>query len=122
MCDRTERAVGSDEPVSNNQTEMKIRAVRRRMECERQTATCITETFGTVERLVREVKSDEPLTKIDSIGTKEKEAIDEWWNNRFERERKMNDTEYVSVGRGSGIVYDLGDWSDALGMKNQSDN
>lgn len=93
------------------------RAVRRRMKCNGQTAAIVDDAFVTVEQLVSAVESDEPLTDIDGIGPATAETIEEWWDDRFDRERKMNNAEFVKTGTKTASIHNLGDWTDALGME-----
>jgi len=90
-------------------------AVRRRMQCSGQVAAIIEETFVTVEQLVEAAESDDPLTDIDGIGPTTADTIESWWDNRFEREREVNNAEFVRTGAKTATIYNLGDWSDALG-------
>ena len=93
------------------------RGIQRRMKCNGQTATRIESVFVTVEQLIAAVESDDPLTSIDNIGPATAETIEEWWAERYERERQMDGAEFQKTGAKTASIYNLGDWSDALDME-----
>lgn len=94
--------------------------VRKRMRCSGQTATRIEDTFVTAEQLVDAVESDEPLTDIDGIGPSTAETIEEWWEDRFEREEKMGSGSVERTGAKSATIHFHNSWADALGMEDES--
>jgi len=91
------------------------------MQCKGQTAKRIEKTFTTAEQLIEAVESDQPLTERDGIGPKTAETINEWWNVRFERERKMDSSEFERTGKNTASIHFHASWKDALGMHTDTD-
>lgn len=96
-------------------TFLRKRGIRKRMRCSGQVATRIEDTFVTAEQLVQAVESDDPLTEYDGIGPKTAEVIEEWWENRFEREEKMSSSTFERTGAKTASIYFHSSWEDAIG-------
>lgn len=97
------------------------RGVRKRMQTDGRTAARIEDVFVTAEQLVEACESDEPLTEVDGIGPSTAEVISEWWDNAEEIERKIDKGEFVRTGAQTASIYNLGDWSDALGIDTEDE-
>lgn len=97
-------------------TLLKQKGVQRRMQCDARTAARIENVFVTVERLVEACEADEPPTEVDGIGPSTAETIESWWDEAEEREEQVDATAVEHTSSRSLSVYNLGDWSDALGM------
>lgn len=93
------------------------RAIQKRMQCKARTAARIDNQFVTVEQLVTAIESDKPLVELDGIGPTTADAIMSWWDVRFEREEQMQSAEFVKTGAQTASVYNLGDWSAAIGLE-----
>lgn len=89
--------------------------IRKRLQCNGQTAHRIEDTFVTVEQLVEAVRSDQDLTDYDGIGPKTAEVIDDWWDRRFEREEKMDSGSVERTGAKTVMIHFHNSWSDAIG-------
>lgn len=92
------------------------RGVRKRMQTNGRTAARIEDVFVTVEQLAEACESDEPLTEVDGIGPSTADTISEWWEQAEEIERKIDKGEFVRTGAKTATLYNLGDWTDALGL------
>jgi hypothetical protein len=68
---------------------LRVPGIKQRMQCSSQTARRVTDVFVDVKSLVDAVQGHDDLTKIDGIGPATAEVIEEWWDNRFERESKV---------------------------------
>jgi Holliday junction resolvasome RuvABC DNA-binding subunit len=87
------------------------------MRCSGQAAHRIEETFVTAEQLVEAVESDKELTDYDGIGPKTAEIIEDWWENRFEREENMDSSSVERTSSKSATIHFHSSWSDALGER-----
>lgn len=92
------------------------RGVRKRMRTDGRTAARIEDVFVTAEQLVDACESEGPLTEVDGIGPSTAVVIADWWDDAEEIERKVDNGEFVRTGAKTATVYNLGDWSDALGV------
>lgn len=90
------------------------RGIRKRMRCNGQTAARIHDVFASVEQLVEACESTKPLTEVDGIGPATAEVINDWWDERFEREQQVSEGEFVRTGARTASLYNLGDWSEVL--------
>jgi len=88
------------------------------MRCKGATAKRIEDAFTTVGQLVVAVESDNPLTDYNGIGPKTAEVIEDWWENRFEIEEKMESGEFVRTGEKTGTIHFYKSWSDAIDPSN----
>jgi hypothetical protein len=95
-------------------TLLRKRGVRQRMRCSGQAATRIEETFVTAEQLVDAVLSEQELTDYDGIGPKTAAVIEDWWDNRFEREEQMNSSSVERTGSKSATIHFHTSWSEAI--------
>lgn len=102
---------GSDE----SPTLLRQRGVRKRMQCSGQIADRIEDVFVTVEQLVEAIESDQELTEYDGIGPKTAEVIEDWWEQRFEREESMTSSTVERTGAKSASIYLHRSWESALG-------
>lgn len=64
--------------------------IQSRMRCSGAIAARIEDIFTTVERLVEAVESDRELTSYEGIGPTTALVIEEWWSNRYKRERQVD--------------------------------
>lgn len=85
------------------------------MQCSGQAAHRIGEAFVTVEQLVDAIESDRGLTEHDGIGPKTAEIIEDWWDNRFEREDKMGGGSVERTGAKTATIHFHNSWSEAIG-------
>ncbi len=99
-----------------DKTLMKQRGIVRRMNVDGQVARIIVDTFTTVENLMEAVETYDDLTKIEGIGPKTANAIEDWWEVRYERERQITQTEVERTGNRSATIHFFNSWEDALGM------
>lgn len=98
-------------------TLLRKRGIRKRMQCSGQVASQIEDAFVTVEQLVDAIESDEELTERDGIGPKTGETIEEWWENRFEREEKMTAGDFERTGAKTATIHFHNSWSKAIGER-----
>lgn len=105
------------EPRTEQYTFLRKLGIRKRMRCSGQIAHRIEETFVTVEQLVQAIKSDKPLTEYDGIGPSTAETIEDWWENRFEREEKMDGSSLERTGAKSATIHFHNSWAGAIGME-----
>lgn len=98
-------------------TLLQQKGIQRRMQCTANVASNIESAFVTVEQLVDAVESDTPLTEIDGVGPKTAETIQEWWAERFERERRMDGATMERTSTRSAMIHLHKSWADALGME-----
>lgn len=92
-------------------------AIRERMDCSGSMARRIEDTFVTVEQLVDAVEADEDLTSIDGVGPATALTIEEWFENREQREREAKTATVERTSSKSLTIKNNGDWSDALGIE-----
>jgi len=97
---------------------LRKRGVQQRMRCSGQIARKIEDTFVTVGQLVEAVESDQRLTEKDGIGPKTAETIEDWWDNRFEREEKIGSGSIERTGKKSLAVHFHNSWSDVIEERN----
>lgn len=95
-------------------TVLKKQGIKKRMRCSSQAASRIEDTFVTAEQLVEAVLSEQPLTENDGIGAKTAEVIEEWWENRFEREEEMGSSSLERTGAKTASIYFHSPWEDVL--------
>lgn len=91
------------------------------MRCKGQTASRIEDVFVTVEQLVDAVVADKALIEHDGIGPKTAETIEDWWDNCFEREEKMENSEFERTGAKTASIHFYQSWEDAIGTDKQLD-
>ena len=91
--------------------------IRQRMKCDAGMARRIKDTFVTVEQLLRAVESDDDLTSIDNVGPATASTIEEWYENREQREREAKTATVERTSSKSLTIKNNGDWSDALGTE-----
>lgn len=91
--------------------------IEQRMKCGGSVAHNIEEAFVTVEQIVDAVESDEPLTEADGIGLKTAEVIDDWWENREEREANAQSATVTQQSSRSLSISFHRSWEDALGIE-----
>lgn len=108
--------MGAQETQTDDQspTFLRQRGIRKRMRCSGQAASRIEETFVTAEQLVEAVQSDQPLTEYDGIGPKTAEVIEEWWENRFEREEAMDGGSVERTGAKTATIHFHSSWEDVI--------
>jgi len=107
----------TNEQPSSGSTLLRSEAIRQRMKCNGSVAAIIEDTFVTVEQLLAAVESDDPVTEVDGIGPKAAEAIEDWDENREEREANARSTTVTRTGPKSISISSHGSWADALGME-----
>jgi ERCC4-type nuclease len=95
-------------------TILRKRGIRKRMQCSGQAAKRIEDTFVTVEQLVDAVLSETELTGYDGIGPKTAEVIEDWWENRFEREERMGSSSVERTSSKSATIHFHTSWSSAI--------
>ncbi len=93
---------------------LRKKGIEKRMRCSAQTASRIEDAFVTAEQLVEAVVSERPLTEHDGIGPKTAEAIQEWWENRFEREEEISIGSVEGTGAKTASIYFHRSWEDVL--------
>jgi hypothetical protein len=93
--------------------------IQKRMNCHGRTADRIETAFVTVEKLVEATESDEDLTEYPGIGPKTEPVIEEWWDNRFERERQMDASSVERTGAKTATIHLHQSWADAIGMETE---
>lgn len=103
-------------------TFLRQRGIRKRMQCSGQVAHQIDEAFVTVEQLVEAVESDNPLTEYDGIGPTTAETIEDWWDNRFEREEQIGSSSVEETGAKTATIHFHASWSDAIGDRPEPDD
>ena len=96
-------------------TLLRKQGVRSRMRCSGAMAARITDTFVTVEQLVEAVESDRELTSYDGVGTMTAVVIEEWWANRFERERHVDNSTVEQTSSQTATIHFHQSWGDAIG-------
>lgn len=113
----TDGGVDQDEAeAAQSTTWMTPSGIRERMGCSPAMATRIEETFVTVEQLLDAIEDDEPLTSVDGVGPATAEVIEEWYENREEREQQAKTATVEPTPSTSLTIKNNGDWSDALGL------
>jgi len=112
--DRDEQPADSTEESA---TFLRKRGVRKRMRCSGQVARRIEDAFVTAEQLVDAVESDQELAEHDGIGPKTAEIIEDWWENRFEREDKINSGSIEPTGSKSATIHFHESWNGAIGER-----
>lgn len=100
-----------------NDTLLRQRGAWKRMKCSSRVAHIIAKEFVTVEEMVEAVESDKPLTNIHGIGPATADAINEWYEHRFERERAMDETSVEQTSSRSVTIHNHTSWADAIGME-----
>jgi len=89
--------------------------IQQRMRCKGSVAHNIEEAFVTVEQMVDAIEADEPLTDVNGIGPKTAQVIEDWWENREEREENASSTVKRTSGSSISISFHQ-PWDDALGI------
>lgn len=84
------------------------------MRCTGQIASRIEKEYVTVEQLVETIQSDDDLTNRKGIGPKTAEVIEDWWENRFDREEKIGDSSFERTGSKTGTLHSNQSWDDAI--------
>jgi hypothetical protein len=95
-------------------TLLRKRGIRMRMQCSGQVAHQIEDTFVSVERLVEAIESDQPLTENEGVGPKTAEIIEDWWDNRFEREEKMDSSSVERTSSNTAKIHLHTSWSESI--------
>jgi len=93
---------------------LRKKGIQERMQCSGRTAARIEETFVTVGQLLDAVESGEELTEIDGIGPATALTIEEWYENRFEREENMGESTVERTGSGSATIHFHQSWEPIL--------
>jgi len=93
---------------------LRSNGVRKRMRCSGQIATRIEDTFVTVKQLVEAVESDQPLTERDGIGPKTAETIEDWWENRHERENTVCSSSVERTGAKTATIHFHRSWESLI--------
>lgn len=96
--------------------------IQERMMCGGATAARIEGAFVTVEQLLDAAEGDEPLTNVDGIGSSTAGVIQEWYENRENRERMASGATVERTSSKSMTIKNNGDWSDALGIEISEEN
>ncbi|WP_049985730.1 hypothetical protein [Halobellus rufus] len=94
---------------------LRQRGIQMRMQCKPQVASRIEDAFVTVGQLVDAVESDQSLTDHDGIGPATAEVIERWWENRFEREEKMDGGSVERTGAKTATIHFHKSWSPVIG-------
>jgi hypothetical protein len=87
------------------------------MRCKGPVAHNIEDAFVTIGQLVAAVESDDPLTDIDGIGPKTAEVIEDWWENRVEREAQASRSTITRTSNSSATISFHQSWETALGIE-----
>lgn len=103
--------------MSDMATMTRQAGIRRRMQCSGAVAYNVTQAFPTVVQLIEACESDEPLTGHDGIGPATAGVIEEWWENREERERNMTSATVTERSVGSATVALHASWAGELGIE-----
>ena len=96
---------------------LRKRGIRKRMRCSGQIVSRIEDTFVTVDQLVDAIEDDAPLTDHDGIGPKTAQVIEEWWENRFEREEKMSGGSVERTGSKTATIHFHNSWEEAIQLE-----
>jgi ERCC4-type nuclease len=109
----------NEDPTSSGEEEqetvfLRSMGIRKRMRCSGQTASRIEDAFVTVNQLVDAIESDADLTERDGIGPKTAEVIEDWWQNRFEREEAMDGAEFERTGTKTATIHNLRSWESII--------
>ena len=91
--------------------------IQQRMKCSGAVAHNIEEAFITVEQLLEAIESEEPLTELDGIGHKTAEVIEDWYENRQEREANASRSTVKRTSNTSLSISFHQSWEDALGIE-----
>lgn len=89
-------------------------AIKQRMKCSGAMATRIEKTFVTVEQLLEQIESDQPLSEIEDIGPETELVIEDWYDNRDEREEHADTMTVEKKSARSLVVKNNGSWKEAL--------
>lgn len=102
--------------VEANDTLLRKGGIQQRMRCSGQVATNIEEAFVTVEKLLEAIEAEDPLTEIEGVGPKTAEVIEDWYENREEREEKARSATVNRTSSRSMTISFHNSWADALGI------
>ena len=91
--------------------------IQQRMKCTGSVAHNVEEAFVTVEKLVAAAESDDPLTDVTGIGPKTAEVIEDWYENRREREKNASEATMTPTSQSSYRITFHNSWEDALGIE-----
>lgn len=91
--------------------------IQQRMKCTGSIAHNVEEAFVTVEKLVAAAESDDPLTDVTGIGPKTAEVIEDWYENRREREENASEATMTPTSQSSYSITFHNSWEDALGIE-----
>lgn len=105
----------------SDDTLLRQRGIRKRMRCSGQVAHRIEDAFVTVEQLVDAVESDDGLTETDGIGPATAETIEDWWDNRFEREEQMDSSSVERTGAKTASIHFHNSWMDAIRVEQEAE-
>lgn len=95
--------------------------IKQRMKCSGQVASTIKSTFVTAEQLLDAVESEDDLTDRDGIGPKTAGLIEEWYENREERERSVRHATMTRTSSKSATISFHRPWTDALGIEDSAE-
>lgn len=101
----------------SDETFLRQKGIQKRMQCNAATASRIKDAFVTAEQLVDAVESGDPLMERDGIGPSTAQTIRDWWEVRFEREKKMPSGSVKDRTKRSATIVLHSSWPDALGME-----
>lgn len=110
-------AARSEDDTEHETVFLRTEAIQQRMQCTASVASNIETAFVTVSQLADAAESDSELTEYDGIGPKTADKIEDWWQNREEREEQSKSTTFTRTGSKSGTINFLGDWSGILGIE-----
>lgn len=113
----TENTTGETGGSTASDTLLRKGGIRQRMRCTGQVAHNIEEAFVTVEKLLEAVESDDPLTEVDGIGPKTAGVIEDWYENREEREKRASSSTVTRTSSKSLSITFHNSWADALGLE-----
>ena len=96
-------------------TLLRKHGVRARMKCSGSMAARIEDIFVTVEQLVKAIESDRKLTSYEGVGPTTAVVIENWWVNRFERERQVDSSTVERTSSQAATIKFHQSWSGAIG-------
>lgn len=105
--------------TETDQTDTLLRkgGIQQRMNCTGSVAHNIENAFVTVEKLLEAVESDTPLTDVSGIGPKTAEVIEEWYENKEQREANANASSVKRTSNSSFSITFHQSWETSLGIE-----
>jgi len=97
-------------------THLRTADVKERMKTKSGMARAIRNAFGSVESLLEAVESDTDLTTYDGIGPKTADVIQDWYENRFEREGMARSSTVTKDSPKSATITFHNSWKNAIGI------